>query len=472
MIVHRKIQQFFIACVDVFLLALALYLAMILWQGRGMSFSHYLTHLQAFIPLFTLWVISFYTTGLYSLNTPFTGYKAISTIFVIAVLCTLLGFVYFYFRTIPFLTPKTLLILHSAFVVALILAWRTFFNFIALRFIAEINVAFVNINNNVVELLRNMWKFSYTSYNARCILDPRYNDTECCGTVGSTTSRELCGVPVFKDIASFSAMLKQSDVKLIIFGKEGENKGGENIEFSQDVLFQSLRDRLPFVSLTEFYETYLRRIPISEITDVWFVRDINYKSISIYQLWKRIVDLVMSLLFLALTLPFWPLIILLVRLESPGPALFTQKRIGYLGKEFTMFKFRTMRITTEAQNPTVVNDPRVTRLGNFLRKTRVDEIPLIINVLRGEMSLIGPRPERPELVAELEKVIPYYRQRLLVKPGLSGWDQVSGEYHSPSVEDTYKKLQYDLYYIKNMSIFLDISIFFKTLVTVVTRSGV
>jgi lipopolysaccharide/colanic/teichoic acid biosynthesis glycosyltransferase len=202
------------------------------------------------------------------------------------------------------------------------------------------------------------------------------------------------------------------------------------------------------------------------------VRNINYKVKAVYALFKRWVDVALALALLALSLPFWPLIVLAIHCESPGPALFRQKRLGYLGKEFTIWKFRTMRAAEDHLVPTVVRDPRVTKLGNFLRKSRIDEIPQIINVLRGEMSFIGPRPERPELVIELERVIPHYRQRLLVKPGLSGWDQVSGEYHSPSVEDTHKKLQYDLYYIKNMSLFLDLSIFFKTIVTVFRQAGV
>jgi lipopolysaccharide/colanic/teichoic acid biosynthesis glycosyltransferase len=131
-----------------------------------------------------------------------------------------------------------------------------------------------------------------------------------------------------------------------------------------------------------------------------------------------------------------------------------------------------MRITNNTYESTRRNDLRITRVGNFLRKTRIDEIPQFINILKGDMSFIGPRPERPELVSILEEEIPFYRQRLLVKPGLSGWDQVSGEYHSSSKEDTYKKLQHDLYYIKNMSFFLDMSIFFKTLMIVIMRAGI
>ena len=130
-----------------------------------------------------------------------------------------------------------------------------------------------------------------------------------------------------------------------------------------------------------------------------------------------------------------------------------------------------MRTENNSFSPTAEQDSRITKFGNFLRKSRLDELPQLLNVIRGDMSLIGPRPERPELSCELEKVIPYYRQRLIIKPGITGWDQVAGEYHSPSVEDTYKKLQLDLYYIKNQSVWLDISIFFKTIMTVFMREG-
>ena len=131
-----------------------------------------------------------------------------------------------------------------------------------------------------------------------------------------------------------------------------------------------------------------------------------------------------------------------------------------------------MTMANNSFAPTKTNDKRVTGLGSFLRKTRLDEIPQIINILRGEMSFVGPRPERPELIKELEKNIPFYHERMLVKPGITGWDQVSGQYHSPSQADTLKKLQYDLYYIKNRSIYLDISIILKTIATIVSHKGI
>jgi lipopolysaccharide/colanic/teichoic acid biosynthesis glycosyltransferase len=124
------------------------------------------------------------------------------------------------------------------------------------------------------------------------------------------------------------------------------------------------------------------------------------------------------------------------------------------------------------RTPTIANDKRVTKFGKLLRKTRVDELPQVLNILKSEMSFVGPRPERPDIAEQLEKQVPYYHQRLLTKPGVTGWDQISGEYHSPSVEDSLKKLQYDLFYIKNRSIYLDVSILLKTITTIVSRGGI
>lgn len=150
--------------------------------------------------------------------------------------------------------------------------------------------------------------------------------------------------------------------------------------------------------------------------------------------------------------------------------LYKQTRIGKNDVHFVIYKFRTMRCGSD-ELPTEIDDKRITRFGSFLRKSRLDETPQVINVLKGEMSFIGPRPERPELVKVLEKQIPYYNERMLIKPGITGWDQTSNEYHSASYEDTLEKLQYDLYYIKNRSAFLDINIFLRTINTVLSRKG-
>jgi exopolysaccharide biosynthesis polyprenyl glycosylphosphotransferase len=181
----------------------------------------------------------------------------------------------------------------------------------------------------------------------------------------------------------------------------------------------------------------------------------------------------LSTVGLLLTLPFFPLIALAITIDSPGPVFFRQLRVGNREKPFMLYKFRTMRQDAEEQTGATwatKNDPRVTKLGRFFRNSRIDEIPQLINVLRGDMSFIGPRPERPEFVEKLNQIIPYYSKRHFIKPGLTGWAQVRYSYGS-SVEDAIEKLRYDLYYIKNLSPFLDTLIFLETIKVVLFGRG-
>jgi sugar transferase (PEP-CTERM system associated) len=215
-----------------------------------------------------------------------------------------------------------------------------------------------------------------------------------------------------------------------------------------------------------FYEKATGQILVDQITSAWFLfADLRVHCDRQATL-KRAADLFCSLLGLCLTLPLWPIIALAVRLWDRGPAFYAQQRVGQNGKIFTLYKFRTMRI--DAENGKSVwaapDDPRVTPIGRWLRKSRLDELPQLYNILRGDMSLIGPRPERPDLVAELIEKVPFYKERHLVKPGLTGWAQISFRYGS-SVEDAKRKLQFDLYYLKHMSFELDIIILFRTVGT-------
>ena len=161
-----------------------------------------------------------------------------------------------------------------------------------------------------------------------------------------------------------------------------------------------------------------------------------------------------------------------IRLDDPGPSLYLQQRTGWMGSTFTVFKLRTMRVqpVNAAASWTSQDDKRITRFGQILRRTRIDELPQLINVLRGDMSLIGPRPERPVMEEILEKNIPFYRMRHWMRPGLSGWAQVNIPYAS-SIEDSELKLSFDLYYLKNFSILIDLIILFRTIKTVLKISG-
>ena len=187
---------------------------------------------------------------------------------------------------------------------------------------------------------------------------------------------------------------------------------------------------------------------------------------------KRVADLLVSSVLLVLTAPILLLAMLLIWLDDRGPLFYFQQRSGWLGRSFLLYKLRTMTVSPQDAMPvwTVPGDRRITRVGLWLRRLRLDELPQLINVLRGDMSLIGPRPERPELEHELEERIPHYRKRHWMRPGLSGWAQVCAPY-AASVEDSDLKLSYDLYYIKNFSTWLDLIILAKTIKTVLKAEG-
>ena len=227
------------------------------------------------------------------------------------------------------------------------------------------------------------------------------------------------------------------------------------------------------VDAPTFYESATHKLLIENITPSWFIFSHGFKVTWFLRLSKRVLDLTASSLGLLFFLPVVPFVILAIKLDSPGPILFRQVRVGEGDKPFTLMKFRSMRQDAESRTGAVwsqANDPRITKVGNFLRRSRLDEIPQLLNILKGDMSLVGPRPERPEFVDKLKKRIPYYSERHYVKPGLTGWAQVCYPYGS-SVEDAIEKLRYDLYYIKNISILLDFYIIFKTFGVVLLGKG-
>lgn len=222
-----------------------------------------------------------------------------------------------------------------------------------------------------------------------------------------------------------------------------------------------------------FYEQMTGKLLLENITPSWFIFSHGFQVTFALRTLKRLVDIASASIGLLLILPFFPLIALSIKLDSPGPIFFRQVRVGEGERPFTLLKFRSMRQDAELKSGAVwalENDPRITRFGEFLRKSRIDEIPQLLNVLWGDMSLVGPRPERPEFVGKLKEVIPYYSERHYVKPGVTGWAQVRYPYGA-SVEDAIEKLRYDLYYIKNISLPFDILIILETIKVVLFRRG-
>ena len=212
-----------------------------------------------------------------------------------------------------------------------------------------------------------------------------------------------------------------------------------------------------------FYEKATGQILVDEITPAWFL----FADLKVHcdeqATFKRMLDIVVAGVGLILSAPIWPLIALAIKLSDRGPVFYWQDRVGQNGHPFRLYKFRTMRVDAESGKSVwcAPNDPRITRVGRLLRRMRLDELPQLYNVLIGQMSLVGPRPERPDIVDELNQKIPFYGERHLVKPGITGWAQISFRYGA-SVEDAKRKLQFDLYYLKHMSLELDVIILFRT----------
>ena len=261
----------------------------------------------------------------------------------------------------------------------------------------------------------------------------------------------------------------------------------ENLGVSEVVLaLEERRNMLPLADLlrikttgvhvndfSSFIERETGRVDLDSVNPSWLIFSDGFSSgRAISSVAKRLFDIAASALLLALTAPVIVLFALLVKLDSTGPAFFRQTRVGLFGQDFNVIKLRSMRTDAEANGAqwATKDDPRVTRLGKFIRKIRIDELPQTWSVLKGEMSFVGPRPERPEFVAELEEHLPFYAERHMVKPGITGWAQINYPYGA-SVEDSRHKLEYDLYYAKNYTPFLDLLILLQTLRVVLWHEG-
>lgn len=453
---ERKRKQIFVALLDVTFLLAALYLALLFRKGVPPSPRDWDVHIRVFRFIFLIWVVCFYTAGLYNLAVIFDRNLLVRRLFLSAIAATLATVVVFYIYRSPGISPKTVLALFSGFSTFFVFLVRRVYAKIQSSFIRKRGVAYVGpINTSVRELLAASANLRRLGFESRLVLDD-----------GSCEDELPPGVSRCENGEELAAAVRSGEINLIVIGDEGKLSPEVKL-----LLFDLLETGAGCANLFEFFELVFRKTPLEDIDEVWFLNNIDLSAKRPYIAAKRLIDIVVGLLFMAISLPLWPLVALAVKLDSRGPVFFTQIRLGRLSKPFTMIKFRTMRVAGNHLGPTEKDDKRITPLGSLLRKSRLDEIPQLLNVISGSMSFVGPRPERPELARQLEEDIPYYKQRLLVKPGITGWDQVSGEYHSPSREDTFKKLQADLYYVKNLSLSLDVSIFFKTIFTVFRASG-
>ncbi|MDH4138371.1 MAG: exopolysaccharide biosynthesis polyprenyl glycosylphosphotransferase, partial [Anaerolineae bacterium] len=308
---------------------------------------------------------------------------------------------------------------------------------------------------------------------AQAIYDNLSADYEIVGFIDDDPHKQgqtLEGIPVLGNHSKLVAWAEEKGISEIVLAITRDLSGD---------MFQAVMDcnerGIQITPMPILFEQMTGRVAVEHVGNNWFiVLPIDgVSTYSLFMLLKRIADILISVLGLAFLLALLPFVALAIYLESPGPIFYSQDRVGRAGQTFQLIKLRSMAPDAEQDGQprwAEENDKRATRVGRFLRRTRLDELPQCLNVLRGEMSLIGPRPERPEFVAELQKRIPFYRSRLAVRPGLTGWAQVNYHYGS-SVEDALAKLQYDLYYIKHQSLYLDLLILLKTIGVVLSFQG-
>jgi len=272
------------------------------------------------------------------------------------------------------------------------------------------------------------------------------------------------GLPVLGNCSQLLEINKNQQITDLIFAISGEMKPELN-----SAVLAAEENGIEVTTMPVVYEELFGRVPINLLADDWLLRsfvDRAHASGS-YVLLKRLFDIFGSFIGLLILIPLFPIISLLIIIDDGFPVIFKQTRVGENGKQFLLLKFRSMSRDAEKDGIArfaVENDERVTKIGKFLRKSRIDELLQFINVFRGDISLVGPRAERPELVETLQREVPFYRARLFVKPGVTGWAQINYQYAS-NVEETAVKLEYDLYYIMHRNVFLDLMIFIRTIGT-------
>ncbi|MFN3202435.1 MAG: TIGR03013 family XrtA/PEP-CTERM system glycosyltransferase [Bradymonadia bacterium] len=290
---------------------------------------------------------------------------------------------------------------------------------------------------------------------------------------GDTQPPEVSGEieAVEPDVVGTSDQLKEicrsSQADMVVVAMN-DRRGNLPVSDLLDLKFQGVE----IVEGVALYERFAEKIYLTDLKPSWMIFSDGFRRSDLRKVSKRLLDISASLFGLIVAGIPMAITALLVKITSPGPAIYAQERVGEFGKVFTIYKFRSMRTDSEKTGPQLASkvDPRVTRFGNFIRKTRLDELPQLWNVLKGDMSLVGPRPERPYFVVKLQREIPFFRQRLFVKPGVTGLAQVKFRY-AETADDSLQKLQYDLAYIKNMGILYDIQIILETIKVMVFRRG-
>lgn len=414
-----------------FLLFASLVITLGIKSAGSFEVNYLLKHIELFAFIFPIWQIFLFIEGLYNLKTinPNALVTSLLRGLFLAAMFTALFF-YFMPKSMTTLAPKTNLALIAIISFVLIFLWR-----------------------------KNFYKFfSKSSFQRKTlILGPE--------AASEFLIKEIENKPFLGYRIDQSLNLKDADVIAL----DRNYAHDKNI---LDEVFSYLGTDKTIMELASFSERVSGKVPIKSIDEVWFIQFCGEESSRSYQILKNLLDKGVAIILFIILFPFFIIGLPILLIVHGKPIFFKQVRTGLNNKPFTLYKFRTMVIDAEKDGAkwATKGDARITPLGKFLRKTRIDELPQLINILRGEMSLVGPRPERPEMIERELSNISFYNLRHLVKPGVTGWAQVNYKYGA-SIEDSIEKLQYDLYYVKNKSIWLDILTILKTVKTVISGAG-
>lgn len=434
---------------DIFFFVFSLWLTLYVRFGELPTSTRFFVHLAPFSVLFIVWVLVYFIAGLYEKHTLILKSKLPSVIFNAVVINSIFAIIFFY--SVPYfgITPKTILFIYLIISFFFSVLWRVY------------GIGFIGERDRQPALLIG------TGVEMKELLDevngnPRYD----INFISSVDVNEIDAIDIQDEIIT---PIYSNGIKIIA------------VDFSHNQispllphLYNLIFSKISFIDSHRIYEDIFDRIPLSLVTYSWFLENISVSPKFTYDFLKRVMDIVIAFFLGMISLVIYPFVWIAIKLDDGGKIFIEQERIGQNNNIINILKFRTMSVDDEGDGDKS-REMKITRVGKFLRGSRVDELPQLWNVLKGDISLIGPRPELPNLVKLYEKEISFYNVRHLIKPGLSGWAQLyqkTPPKFSTDYDQTKIKLSYDLYYIKNRSFWLDIKIALKTIKTLLSRSGV
>jgi len=422
---------------DIFLMYLALLLALAVRYGDfsfwpGPQTRVFLYHFS-FISLF--WLLFLFILDFYEIPPLKKVFEFFSNLIIFLLLAGAFGVAYFYLRPQPIIAPKTILILDLSIFSFFLCGWRYVFSRI---------LKLQNFKEKIV-LIGSLVEFKDLSSDLL-----NQNGYEMVASFDPNSSL---------DVSKLKEIIEKEKVNSVVFALNSQRN-----EDLVKQIFSNLPLKLNFISFPSFYESVAKKVPLEAIDEFWFLENLSRSEKRIDEILKRGFDILFSFVGLLITAVLFPFIALAIKINSPGPVFYSQKRVGKDRKVFTLYKFRTMKedLNRDKELWREKDPGQITRVGNFLRRIHLDEFPQFWSILKGDLSFVGPRPEWVELAKIFEKEIPFYSQRYLVRPGFTGWAQLNFP-PSTSVEEAKEKFQYDLYYIKNRSFFLDLGIILKTI---------